>query len=109
MLGWEDPRGPATEPAPMADVPRLCAGHVGSLWPGRSARGELLCRGAGDANQGGDSPTGGEPGEMAPSIWEILGELDFLGTQHPGQNCQGDGVLGAPGWQSSQGCRTCWW
>lgn len=60
----------------ITDVPQLGARH--SLW------GELLCQGDRVADGVGDSLLGGEMGQMAPSIWEILCKLCLLGTRHPG-------------------------
>ena len=85
MLGRGDSPGAPAEPAPMADIPQLWARGVGSLWPGRSPRGELLCRWDGVANRGGDSHLGGETGEVAPNIWGILCRWAFLGTRRPGE------------------------
>ena len=52
MLGKGDPLGAPTEPAPIPNIPRLRATHVGSSWPGRCLRDELLCQRDGLRNRG---------------------------------------------------------
>jgi len=84
------------EPAPIANVHRLCARHVGRWWPGQSPRGVLLWRWDRVGNVGGESLLGGEAGEMAPSIWEIVWKWDFLGVHQAGEGRDSGPVLLKP-------------
>lgn len=122
MLGQGDsPRSPA-EPALTVGGPWLCTRHVGSLWLGHSLWGDLLCWQDGVADQGEESPIGGETGGMSPSIREIPCKMCSLGKHHPGKGrnaCTGllkpcgknagrMGVLGMLMVPEQRGYHACW-